>query len=132
MRRLSAVLSLIVAMVGCGGTSPTSPGSPTVSTYAGTVSAYGLASHPHTASGAGTATVSLTWTGGADLDLYVTGASCTGYPPDACVVLARSTASSGSREEVSMVVAAGQSLTLWVDNFSTQAGVAYTLTVSTS
>jgi len=57
----------------------------------------------------------------------VTASTCTGYPPDACVILARSTASSGQREEVVLPVTANTALTLWVDNFSPQTAATYSI-----
>jgi len=126
--------TVVLAAAACGGGSPTAPGppagggTPATSTFAGTVAAYAITSHPHTVTRAGTLTVTLTWTAQADLDLYVTTSTCTGYPPDACVILARSTASTGQREEVVLPVAANAALTLWVDNFSPNTSAPYGLT----
>ena len=113
VRFLSGIL--VLAAVACGGGAPTAPGPPTGSTqtFTGSVALYAITSHAHTVAQAGTLTVTLTWTAQADLDLYVTASACTGYPPDACVILARSTASSGQREEVTLPVTAGAALKLW-------------------
>lgn len=122
---------LLLAAAACGGGAPTAPGPPstgTSATFTGTVAAYAITSHPHTVSQAGTLTVTLTWTAQADLDLYVTTSTCTGYPPDACVILARSVATSGQREEVALPVGANTALTVWVDNFSATTTASYGLT----
>jgi ABC-type glycerol-3-phosphate transport system substrate-binding protein len=128
----AASLGLVAAACG-GGSSPTSPGpsgggTPQPTTITGSVAAYAITSHTYTAAQAGTLTVSLTWTSQADLDLYVTASTCTGYPPDACVILARATTSSGQREDVSMPVAANTALIFWVDNFHPQTAATYSLT----
>ena len=133
-RRLLLAAGLCLATAGCGG-APTAPGppagggTPSTSTVTGSVAAYAITSHPHTVTQAGTLTVTLTWAAQADLDLYVTTSTCTGYPPDACVILARGTTSSGQREEVSLSVAANTALTLWVDSFSPTTPASYTLVV---
>jgi hypothetical protein len=128
--RLLLVVGVVLSAGGCGGTSPTSPTPGTPTTYTGSVTAFGITSHAHTADRAGTATIALTWTGSVDLDLYVTSTTCTGYPPDACVLLARSAGTSGQREDLSLTVTAGQALKVWVDNFSTQGTAAYTITIT--
>lgn len=129
------VAGVCLSAAACGGGSPTSPGptpGPTTQTetLTGTVATYGIASHAFQASLAGTLTATLTWTAAADLDLYLTRSDCTGYPPDACVILARSTASTGAREEVTLTVASGDRLLVWVDNFSTALPAPYSATVT--
>jgi len=91
------------------------------------VPAYGLTSHPYTPARDGVLVATLTWTGNADLDLYLTRADCTGYPPDACAILAKSVEESGTREELSRAVQAGDRFTLWVDNLSPSTPAAYRL-----
>jgi hypothetical protein len=98
-------------------------------TFTGSVAPYAIVSERLTPTSGGTHTVTLTWTGTADLDLYVTAASCTGYPPDACTLLARATSSAGVREEVTVTAVAGTPLLLWVDNFSATTTAAYTMVV---
>lgn len=135
-RILCLVLAASVWLVAaaCGGTPPTAPGpgpsGPSTSTFTGSVAAYATTSHAHTPAQAGTLTVTLTWTAQADLDLYVTTSTCTGYPPDACSILARATSSSGQQEEVTLTVAANAALKLWVDNFHPQTPAAYTITAT--
>jgi hypothetical protein len=135
-RLLVALLTASATATACGGSSPTSPPvtTPPVTpqaavTFTGSVAPYAIVSERHTPTVGGSQTVTLTWTASADLDLYVTAASCTGYPPDACTLLARSTSSTGTREEVTVTVVAGTPVLLWVDNFSTTATAAYTVVV---
>ena len=128
------VLFIALLAAACGGNTPTSPGNGgtpnTPTTLAGSVSAYGLVNHDHAPTASGQLTITLTWSGAADLDLYLTAPTCTGYPPDACVLLARSTASTGNREQVTITATAGTALRLWVDNFSRSTSAAYTITMA--
>lgn len=133
-RCLWPVLALLglAACGGGGGGAPTGPTTPTpgVTTLSGTVGAYSIVAHDFTPSQAGTITASLTWTSTADLDLYVTAATCTGYPPDSCVVLARGTTSSGQREEVTLTVTSTAVLKVWIDNFHPTQAVPYSVAVT--
>jgi hypothetical protein len=54
-----------------------------------------------------------------DLDLYLTSAGCP-YPPSGCL-LAISDAATGTTEQVSRSVTAGDTYRIWVDNFSGKA-----------
>lgn len=140
LRALCVIAALLVA--GCGGgggggastpTTPTpAPTPPATENFSGTVAAYAYAFHTFTPARAGAATITLTWSAGVDLDLYVTGSACTGYPPDQCIVVARSVASTGTEEKVSITVQAGVALRLWVDNFSPTTAAAYTITTAIS
>lgn len=129
---------LLAATSACSSPTPESPTAPSTppapvsstTTLTGTVAAYGTTSHDYSPARTGTLTATLTWTGTADLDLYVTASSCTGYPPDACALLARSTASSGQREEVTLTLRSTSSLKVWVDNFHPTMTVPYTLAVT--
>lgn len=133
IRRRVWWVTAALALSGCGA-SPTAPptpapGPPPVSeTFTGTVAPYAIVFHTFAPARDGMATLTLRWSSAADIDLYVTEPSCTGYPPDRCLVLARSAASSGNEERVQVTVRAGASLRLWVDNFSPTDAVAYTLT----
>jgi len=122
--------SLLLTACGSSSSSPTSPGAPTgqPQTATGTVAAYGTSSQDIQVTRAGTLTVTLTWSGGVDLDLYLTRSDCTGYPPDACLILARSTASAGTKEEIQWSAAADDRLKVWVDNFSPTSSADYTIT----
>ena len=71
--------------------------------------------------------VTITWNNPAvDLDLYLTDTSCNGYPPISCTILAASQLNSGTFEQVSLTVQAGQQFLAFVDNFTDQAQT-YTL-----
>lgn len=120
-----------LALSACGGSTPTSPdGGATTQTLTGSVSAYGTASHSVEAARTGTLTVTLTWAGPADLDLYLTSIDCTGYPPDGCLILARSTASSGNQEQIEWAAAANERFKVWIDNFSPAISSDYTVVAS--
>jgi hypothetical protein len=122
--------SLLLTACGSSSSSPTSPEAPTgqPQTVRGNVTPYGTSSHDIQVTRAGTLTVTLTWSGGVDLDLYLTRSDCTGYPPDASLSLARSTATAGNKEEIQWSAAADDRLKLWVDNFSPTAAADYTIT----
>lgn len=133
--RVAALAAGLLLAHGCGGTAgpgapppPTSP-SPdgTTTSFTGTVAAYGIASHEYAPARDGMLTATLAWTGNADLDLYLTSADCTGYPPDACAILARSVQETGTREELTRAVRAGDRFKVWVDNLSPTVAVAYRL-----
>ena len=127
----AAVLAVVLAAAACGGNTPTSPdGGDSTQTITGSVSAYGTASHSVEAARAGTLTVTLTWTGPADLDLYLTSIDCTEYPPDGCLILARSTASSGNREQIEWTAASTDRFKIWIDNFSPTISSDYTVVAS--
>jgi hypothetical protein len=132
VRSLLAAVLAAAALTACGGgaAAPTSPEPPTgeTQTVTGSVAPYDIASHLIQVTHAGTLTITTTWTGGSDLDLYLTRDDCTGYPPDACRILVRSTASSGNQEKIQWTAAAGDRYKIWIDNFSTTAGVDYTIT----
>ena len=73
--------------------------------------------------------VTITWNNPAvDLDLYLTDTSCNGYPPISCTILAASQLNSGTFEQVSLTVQAGQQFLAFVDNFTDQAQT-YTLSL---
>jgi hypothetical protein len=133
---LLALILLTTAACGGGGgsptspTPPTSPTSPVLTTLSGTVAGYAIAAHDYTPTRTGALTATLTWSAAVDLDLYVTAATCTGYPPDACVILARATASSGQREELSLTLTSTTSLKIWVDNFHPTTPAPYSLALS--
>ncbi len=131
MSRRATLLALVatVTLSACGGaTTPTTPsGGSDTQTITGSVGAYGTASHSVQAARAGSLTVTLSWSGNADLDLYLTPIDCTGYPPDACDILVRSTASSGNQEIVEWPAVANQQFKVWIDNFSPTTSTSYTV-----
>ncbi len=135
MRRLAraAVAAAALAAAACGdlfpASSPTGPSSPEV-TITASVGPYDISSHAIQFAQDGTFSAMLTWSGGADLDLYLTPFDCSGYPPDTCVILARSTASSGNSEKVEWQGKANEQYRVWVDNFSPTSSVSYTIIAS--
>src|SRR5262245_32641899 len=127
VRSALVVLALAVSSA-CGGgegssntgSIPTGPsggsGDPFAQTIPGTVSIFGTNRHPASAPRAGQMRVSLTWTAGVDLDLYLAPSSCQKlYPQTACGILAKSDASAGTSEVVSRAVTAGESFAIFVD-----------------
>ena len=134
---LTKGLVAILLAQGCGGSDgnpiPTAPTPPTPAgqtTFTGNVPAFGITSHELAVSRDEALVATLTWTARLDLDLYLTDASCTGYPPDACAILARSVEETGTREELSRSVKAGERYKLWVDNLSRTSGADYRLDVT--
>jgi hypothetical protein len=129
-----AVLMLML-FAGCGGSpaspSPTptpTPDPPFTQTITGSVVAFGFNPHALTTARAGTMKAVLTWANGAiDLDLYMTTAACTTYPPLNCATIATSEANSGTSETVSRTVASGEQYKLWVDNFSATLATDYSI-----
>jgi hypothetical protein len=131
------VILVAVMTVACGAKSPTGPGGsgasqPYNETQSGTVAAFGTTYHPLTAARSGQMTIMLTVNTSADLDLYLTPASCRGanvYPPSNCQMLAVSDRPGAGAESILRSVTAGEQFTMWVDNFSFNPQN-YTLTVS--
>jgi hypothetical protein len=131
-RTMSLVVCLIAFVVsGCGDKdSPTGPSSPQpqVVTVTGTVSSLGFTQHDITILRAGTMTLTLTWTAGPDLDLYLTASSCNSYPPlGPCQMLSASDGVS-MPEQIQRTVASGETFKAWVDNFDLSP-VNYTLSL---
>jgi hypothetical protein len=63
--------------------------------------------------------LTLTWQTLADLDLYLTAASCADiYSDGACQLLEVSDATTGSSEAITRAVQSGEQFKMWVDNFS--------------
>jgi hypothetical protein len=119
--------SKVLVEIGGGGVQPDCRiGGAAVS---GSVTALGTTRHPVQISGGGTANmvITLNWSNPAvDLDLYLTAASCTTYPPANCNILASSRSNSGTYERLTARVRGGDQYAAWVDNFSNQAQ-SYTL-----
>lgn len=133
LRRSSLLLfaaALLLAACGDSPTEPTEPPPPSgkPETMTGNVGPYDVSSHPLEILRNGTLTVTLTWTGPADLDLYLTALECTGYPPDECLIYSRATAVTGNQEAIEWPVAAGEKYKVWIDNFSPTTSAAYTVT----
>jgi len=108
---------------------PSTPAQPVSGMFRGTVDAFQVQRQVWTAPQTGTATITLTWSGPADLDLYLAPESCASlYPKNACNPLTSSTSASGTRESVSSAVQAGQRLVVFVDNLDVARSQAYAVT----
>lgn len=133
-----ALVAIMLAGAACGGDSdgtsnPTNPSpntqDPTFTTLTGTVGSFEYASHPLNASRSGNLTITLTWQGSGDLDLYLTANTCGNiYGDSACPRLAVSDQIVGNSETIGRPVQSGEQFKIWVDNFAT-ASQTYTLTV---
>lgn len=129
MRRSYVALVTILLLTACGGDSQTGV-DPYEQVIPGSVSVFGTTEHSVTVPRSGNMTVRLNWTdANIDLDLYLTGPDCTGYPPVDCNVLAASDAIGTNEESVQRSVSASQQFKLWVDNFSETQASNYTLTL---
>src|SRR5687768_1238300 len=106
---------------GDGKGNPTNPSpnpqDPSFQTLTGTVGSFEYVSHPLTASRAGNLTVTLTWQGSSDLDLYLTASTCPDiYGSSACAPFAVSNQLIGNSEAVTRAVQSGEQFKIWVDN----------------
>jgi hypothetical protein len=123
------VLALLIGACGSkssdgdGGTNPPgpspspTPGDPVTDNVNGNVAAFAYVSHSLNVSRDGTLTVTLTWQGAADLDLYLTAGTCPDvYGTNACERLAVSDQATGNSEVVSRAVRSGEQYKVWVDN----------------
>ncbi len=98
--------------------------------FTGTVEAFGFQGHSFSVADTGRMTATLTWPDASiDLDLYLTSASCTGYPPANCTLLAVSNAVGTNVEQVSRNVFSGEQYTVWVDSFSLTRSSTYQIDV---
>ena len=130
-----ALVAITLTGAACGGdgdgnpTNPSPTQDPTFQTLTGTVGSFEYASHPLNASRSGNLTVTLTWQGSGDLDLYLTANTCGNiYGDSACPRLAVSDQIVGNSETISRPVQSGEQFKIWVDNFAL-ASQAYTITV---
>ncbi len=130
-RILGLILSTFIVGTAACGSGPTAPTTYST-TVSGTVGSFGYSSHLITSPRAGTATVVLTWNSSAvDLDLIVTSSGCGSSTPSSCNYEASSSASVGTREQATFVVAANESFRVWIDSYAlgTQS---YTVSVTVS
>lgn len=138
--KLTFALALVATLLtgaACGGDSdgngnPTNPSpntqDPLFTTLTGTVGSFEYASHPFNASRTGNLTITLTWQGSGDLDMYLTANACGNiYGDSACERLAVSDQIVGNSETISRPVQSGEQFKVWVDNFATVSQT-YTLT----
>lgn len=136
LRIVLVLLVVLLSSAACGGPTAPSVPAPYTLTLSGTVAGLGTENHSQTVPRGGTAVVVLTWSApGTDLDLYITGTSCTTNPffssSASCQMQASSTTGSGVREQVTFTVTANQSFKIWADNFSfSSANYTIQLTVS--
>ncbi len=138
MRTLSAavLLAVTIAGSGCGGSKggggpvdPTPNPDPATQTVNGNVASFAYNEHPLNASRTGNLTVTLTWSGSTDLDLYLTPGNCPDiYGANACTRLVVSEQLVGNSEVVTRAVQSGEQFKIWVDNFAV-AAQPYTLTI---
>ena len=137
---LAAIIALVSSACGGTSTSPTSPTSPTTSTsttpqpftqtVSGSVGVFGETFHPLTAPRSGSLRASLRWPSGVDLDLFLSGSSCTAlYPKGACGLLA-SADGLANPEVITRSVTQGEAFRIWVDNLSEVQSANYTLTIT--
>jgi hypothetical protein len=98
-------------------------------TITGTVSSFGFTEHLVNIPRNGNMRLSLSWSDGGDLDLYLTGSGCNSYPPLNCQVLAASDGLSHP-EVITRTVSSGEQFKAWVDSFVLNNPRNYTLTIS--
>jgi hypothetical protein len=90
-------------------------------TYSDTVPPFGVDMWEFTVAGSGTRSIGLylTWSDpAADLDLYLTSASCNGYPPEECTLLGQSVRETGTSEQIAFSARGGDRYRIWVDNWT--------------
>ena len=109
---------------------PPAPG-PFSQTFTGNVGSRDSVFHQFVAPRDGMASVKLTWAdGNADLDLVLTAPSCQALygPNNNCVELVSSALLTGTEENITYQLTAGQAYRVWVDNFAYSAQ-AYTIKI---
>ena len=134
MRAALVLLALLASACGGDGKNPLAPGpvqpQPYTQTLSGTVSIFGTTRHSLNIPRSGNMRVSLSWTGGPDLDLYLTNSGCQAlYPLSACGVILASDSAVGTQETVAQSVTGGQAFALFIDNLSTTRATPYTLDI---
>jgi hypothetical protein len=144
MALAAAIMAAGVAGSACGGggngnggvggnggpAAPTpNPQDPNVQTINGSVPSFAYNEHQLNISRNGNLTVTLTWQGPTDLDLYLTSGDCADvYGTNACDRLVVSDQLTGNSESVARAVQSGERYKIWVDNF-TLAAQPYTLQI---
>lgn len=126
------IILIAVLATACGGSGNGSPSSPTPQpfnqTITGTVSVFGTTFHPISTPRAGSMRVTLSWSSGVDLDLYLTNPTCEPTNLASCQLLA---AADGfvNPETITRTVSTNESFRVFVDNNSTTQSANYTLTI---
>ena len=124
------IILLAVLATACGGNG--SPSSPTPQPFnqaiTGTVSVFGTTFHPISTTRAGNMRLTLSWSSGVDLDLYLTNPNCELANLASCQLLA---AADGfvNPETITRTVSANEAFRVFVDNNSTTQSANYTLTI---
>ena len=136
-RLLPLLLICTVATAACVKKGPTEPETPEPtgfsSTFTGSMEGYNAAQHSLTVPESGSLRARLTWTGGGDLDLYLTPGSCNTYPRQpgsGCELLEVSDRLEGSEEIITRSVSSGDQFKIWVDSFSPEGIRNYTVVVT--
>lgn len=125
MRRLSLCLLAALTLAACSD-SPTGTDGSRIN---GTVGVFGTSEHTISAGKTGEMAVTLTWANAdIDLDLYLTAATCVGYPPITCDILDLSDTGTNV-EEVNLSVQSGQQYKVWVDNFDELRATSYQIRI---
>jgi hypothetical protein len=129
--RVLGVLLLTVTVTACKGSNPSGPSGTFSRTFTGNITALGVAQHAVNATRSGQMRGVLTWASAtADLDLYLTAASCNSYPPGGgCTMLDVADGITGTSETVTRGVTSGEQYKFWVDSFSVVSND-YTLVVT--
>ena len=133
MRAAPLLLALLASACG-GDENPLAPGpvqqQPYTQTLGGTVSIFGTTRHSLNIPRSGNMRISLSWSGGPDLDLYLTTSGCQElYPLAACGVVLASDSTVGTQETITQSVTSGQAFALFIDNLSTARATSYTLDI---
>ena len=126
------IILVAVLATACGGSGNGGPSSPTPQpfnqTLTGTVSVFGTTFHPISTPRAGNMRLTLSWSSGVDLDLYLTNPNCELANLASCQLLA---AADGfvNPETITRTVSTNESFRVFVDNVSTTQSANYTLTI---
>lgn len=131
-QRALVALLLSAALVACDDDDdPVVPDDPFEQTLNGTVAAFDTNEHTFASPRTGQMTVELTWQDETiDLDLYLTDATCVGYPPNDCTILASSDATTGTTESLTFSVTNAVNYKIWVDNFDVDTPSPYTVEIT--
>ena len=132
--RAGLVLFALLASACGGDENPLAPApvqqQPHTQTLGGTVSVFGTTRHSLNIPRSGNMRISLSWSGGADLDLYLATSGCQElYPLPACGVVLASDSAVGTQEAITQSVTSGQAFALFIDNLSATRATSYTLDI---